>query len=314
MNRNDLRRIDFNLLIVFETLMHERSVTRTAEKLFLGQPAISAALSRLRVLFGDQLFIRVGCNMEPTTRAREIFTQLQPALDAISCALGSTSHFIPTRSGTIFHIGLSDDVELSLFPLLLRRLRFEAPNIALVMHRTNYLNLPTLLNSDEISVGVGCTRKLLPNAKRKRLRCSKLCVLCTASHPQVLSLDDYCKRPHALVACAGEMNSVVDERLAEWGRTRHVTLNLPEFSGLSAQLVDTDIIATVPDYVAAPLTANARLRENTLPFDSPTFELSMIWNALHDNDPADRWLRSHIQTSMTDQQNRIQANEAFSNG
>ncbi|HSH49777.1 MAG TPA: LysR family transcriptional regulator [Halomonas sp.] len=82
MNRNDLRRIDFHLLIVFEPLMHERSVTRTAEKLFLDQPAISAALSRLRVLFGDQLFIRIGRNMEPTARAREIFIQLQPALDA----------------------------------------------------------------------------------------------------------------------------------------------------------------------------------------------------------------------------------------
>ncbi|MCF5800047.1 LysR family transcriptional regulator, partial [Pseudomonas sp. PA-1-5A] len=51
MNRNDLRRVDLNLLIVFETLMHERSVTRAAEKLFLGQPAISAALSRLFGLF-----------------------------------------------------------------------------------------------------------------------------------------------------------------------------------------------------------------------------------------------------------------------
>ena len=56
MNRNDLRRVDLNLLIVFETLMHERSVTRAAEKLFLGQPAISAALSRLRNLFDDPLF------------------------------------------------------------------------------------------------------------------------------------------------------------------------------------------------------------------------------------------------------------------
>lgn len=72
MNRNDLRRVDLNLLIVFETLMHERSVTRAAEKLFLGQPAISAALSRLRGLFDDPLFVRTGRSMEPTARATEI--------------------------------------------------------------------------------------------------------------------------------------------------------------------------------------------------------------------------------------------------
>lgn len=69
MNRNDLRRVDLNLLIVFETLMHERSVTRAAEKLFLGQPAISAALSRLRILFDDPLFVRSGRTMEPSARA-----------------------------------------------------------------------------------------------------------------------------------------------------------------------------------------------------------------------------------------------------
>lgn len=78
MNRNDLRRVDLNLLIVFETLMHERSVTRAAEKLFLGQPAISAALSRLRTLFDDPLFVRTGRSMEPSARAVEIFALLSP--------------------------------------------------------------------------------------------------------------------------------------------------------------------------------------------------------------------------------------------
>src|SRR3546814_19879452 len=81
MNRNDLRRVDLNLLIVFETLMHERSVTRAAEKLFLGQPAISAALARLRTLFDDPLFIRTGRSMEQTARALEIAQLLSPALD-----------------------------------------------------------------------------------------------------------------------------------------------------------------------------------------------------------------------------------------
>ena len=72
MNRNDLRRVDLNLLIVFETLMHERSVTRAAEKLFLGQPAISAALSRLRGLFDDPLFVRTGRSMNRRHRIKQV--------------------------------------------------------------------------------------------------------------------------------------------------------------------------------------------------------------------------------------------------
>lgn len=183
MNRNDLRRVDLNLLIVFETLMHERSVTRAAEKLFLGQPAISAALSRLRTLFDDPLFVRTGRSMEPTARAQEIFAHLSPALDSISTAMSRASEFDPATSTAVFRIGLSDDVEFGLLPPLLRRLRAEAPGIVLVVRRANYLLMPNLLASGEISVGVSYTDELPANAKRKTVRRSKPKILRADSAP-----------------------------------------------------------------------------------------------------------------------------------
>ena len=142
MNRNDLRRVDLNLLIVFETLMHERSVTRAAEKLFLGQPAISAALARLRALFDDPLFVRTGRSMEPTARALDIAQLLSPALDSISTAVSRASTFDPATSTQVFRIGLTDEVEFALLPPLLRRLRAEAPDVVLVVRRANYLLMP----------------------------------------------------------------------------------------------------------------------------------------------------------------------------
>lgn len=162
MNRNDLRRVDLNLLIVFETLMHERSVTRAAEKLFLGQPAISAALSRLRGLFDDPLFVRTGRSMEPTARATEIFALLSPALDSISTAVSRASEFDPATSTSVFRIGLSDDVEFALLPTLLKRLRSEAPGIVLVVRRVNYILMPPLLASGEISVASATPRTCPP--------------------------------------------------------------------------------------------------------------------------------------------------------
>jgi LysR family transcriptional activator of mexEF-oprN operon len=300
MNRNDLRRVDFNLLIVFETLMHERSVTRAAEKLFLGQPAISAALARLRTLFDDPLFIRTGRIMEPTSRAEEIFRLLEPALDSISNALSHTSEFDPATSDAVFRVGLSDDVEFGLLPPLLRRLRAEAPNVVLVVRRANYLLMPQLLSSGEISVGVCYTGELPANAKRKVLRRSKPRVLRADAIPGALSLEDYCARPHALVSFAGDLSGYIDERLAALGCRRRVVLAVPQFNGLSALLAGTDIIATVPDYAAAVLTAGGGLREDDVPFDAPSFELSMAWRGAQDNDPAERWLRSRIQMFVGD--------------
>lgn len=295
MNRNDLRRVDLNLLIVFETLMHERSVTRAAEKLFLGQPAISAALARLRSLFDDPLFVRTGRSMEPTARAMEIAALLSPALDSISTAVSRAAEFHPATSNAVFRIGLSDDVEFGLLPPLIKRLRAEAPGVVLVIRRTNYLLMPALLASGEISVGVAYTEELPANAKRKVLRRSKPKLLRADSAPGALSLDDYCERPHALVSFAGDLSGFIDVELEKIGRKRRVVIALPQFNGLGTLLAGTDIIATVPDYTAAALSAAGGVRAEELPIPAQTFELHMAWRGAQDNDPAERWLRSRIQ-------------------
>ncbi|MDU9392917.1 LysR family transcriptional regulator [Pseudomonas japonica] len=300
MNRNDLRRVDLNLLIVFETLMHERSVTRAAEKLFLGQPAISAALSRLRTLFDDPLFVRTGRSMEPSARATEIFALLSPALDSISTAVSRAADFDPATSTAVFRLGLSDDAEFALLPLLLKRVRAEAPGVVLVIRRVNYLLMPTLLASGEISVGVSYTDDLPANAKRKVLRRSKPKLLRADSVPGALSLDDFCKRPHALVSFAGDLSGFIDDELAKLGRQRHVVLAVPQFNGLGSLLTGTDIVATVPDYTADILTAAGGLRAEELPLETRTFELHMAWRGAQDNDPGEKWLRSRIQMFFGD--------------
>ncbi|WP_256930705.1 LysR substrate-binding domain-containing protein [Pseudomonas sp. ABC1] len=295
MNRNDLRRLDLNLLIVFETLMHERSVTRSAEKLFLGQPAISAALARLRGLFDDPLFVRNGRSMEPTPRAQEIFALLSPALDSISTAVSRAADFDPATSNAVFRVGMSDDVEFALLPALLRRLRAEAPGVVLVVRRTNYLLMPGLLASGEISVGISYTEELPANAKRKLLRRSKARLLRADAVPGALSLDDFCTRPHAIVSYAGDLTDCIEGELQRMGRSRQVVLAVPQFNGLASLLAGTDIVANVPDYTAAALTAAGGLRAEALPLETPWCELHMAWRGAQDNDPAERWLRSRIQ-------------------
>ncbi|MCJ8169384.1 LysR substrate-binding domain-containing protein [Atopomonas sediminilitoris] len=300
MNRNDLRRIDLNLLIVFEAMMHERSVTRTAEKLFLGQPAISAALGRLRSLFDDPLFVRNGRIMEPTARAQELFDLLVPALDSISNAISTASDFDPATSDAVFRVGLSDEVEFALLPALLKRIRSEAPGVTLVVRRANYLLMPGLLSSGEITVGVSYTEELPANAKRKTLRRSVPRLLRADTAPGPVSLQDYCRRPHALVSYAGDLSGFIDEALAEQGLSRRVVLAVPQFNGLASLLSGTDMLATVPDYAAAVLIARGGLRAEPLPLSARSFELSMAWSGAHDNDPAERWLRSRLQMFIAD--------------
>jgi LysR family transcriptional activator of mexEF-oprN operon len=169
MNRNDLRRVDLNLLIVFETLMHERSVTRAAENCSSASRPSARRLSRLRSLFDDPLFVRTGRSMEPSARAVEIFALLSrpwirfpppsaaPPNSTRPPAPRCSASACPTTSN-------SPCCRTAQTPA--RR----SPGIVLVVRRVNYILMPSLLASGEISIGVSYTTDLPANAKRKVLR------------------------------------------------------------------------------------------------------------------------------------------------
>ena len=307
LNRNDLRRADINLLVVFEAMMQERNVSRVGEKLFLGQPTISNALGRLRTMFDDPLFIRTGRSMEPTARAEELFQILTPALDTIAIALSQTCEFNPASSNATFHIGLSDDVEYALLPPLLHRLRQEAPGIRLVIHRADCSRMPTLLANGEISVGISHTCDLPANAKRKFLRMIHPMVLRADSSKSALTLDEFCQRPHATVSSMVNLADDTDHALKRLKRQRQVMLAVPQFSGLPVLLAQSDLLAVVPDYIAKAMAGSGGLSAEFAPIELPGFELSMVWRGVSHNDPGERWLRSRFSECLSDNSRRPMA-------
>ncbi|RMN03310.1 LysR family transcriptional regulator, partial [Pseudomonas savastanoi] len=298
MNRNELRKADINLMVVFETLMQERNVTRAAEKLFLGQPTISAALNRLRNLLNDPLFIRVGHRMEPTARAHEILKHLTPALDAMSTALSLTTDFDPSVSKMTFRIGLTDDVEFGLFPAMLKAVREEAPGVVIVVKHVDYLNISEVLMSGDITVGVCLTRELPANAKRKTLRNVQPRLVRADKPRSPMSIDEYCSRPHVVVSHVASISSFADEWLTALGRKRQVVLSVPQFATLPALMAGTDMISGLSDYAAKAMSALGLLYDEPLPFPTPGLDLSMTWLRVMDSDPAERWLRSRIEEFM----------------
>src|ERR1700761_423995 len=125
----NLRTVDLNLLVVFDALMAERNVTRAAERNGLSQPAVSKALNRLRHLFDDPLFIRRDRLMEPTSRALELAGPIHGALADISRTLGLPTTFDPRAITATVRIATIDLYHTTLLPLLIRRLRQDAPGL-----------------------------------------------------------------------------------------------------------------------------------------------------------------------------------------
>src|SRR5215813_6562372 len=135
-----LNRLDLNLLRVFDAVMEERSVLRAAQGICLSQSAVSHALARLRVMLGDELFIRTPAGMQPTVRALSMAPLIREAWVALEAAIGPP-RFDPGHSARRFTIAASDFATLVMVPHLLSLLRSEAPSVDLVVRPDSRIDL-----------------------------------------------------------------------------------------------------------------------------------------------------------------------------
>ena len=127
----NINRVDLNLLVYLDVLLRERNVTQAANQLNLSQPAMSNGLRRLRDLFDDPLLVRTSDGMTPTERALELEPLVRDILNKVDRAVQPTADFDPSTAQRVFRIMASDYTESTLLPLVLGRLRTEAPGISL---------------------------------------------------------------------------------------------------------------------------------------------------------------------------------------
>jgi LysR family transcriptional activator of mexEF-oprN operon len=293
-NLPELNRIDLNLLTVLAALMRERHVSRAADRLHIGQPAVSHALARLRRLTGDALFVRQGREMVPTPRAEALMQGLGPALEQIEAALRSEVAFDPALAEPVLRVGLTDDLQIAVLPKLLRLLRAELPRARLVASTVSHRDAMRQLQDGRVSTVLAYLRDLPAGARVRRAATAHYAVLRADADAPPLTLDDFCARPHALVTFAEDLRGFVDDALEALGRQRRVAVSLPQFGSLPALLAGTELLATVPTYLADALCAAGNLRCEPLPFEGPTYEITMCWRAPADKDPAEAWLRGAL--------------------
>ncbi|UTH74657.1 LysR family transcriptional regulator [Chromobacterium sp. IIBBL 290-4] len=297
-SENDFRYIDLNLLVTFLVLMRERSVSRAAECLFIGQPAVSGALARLRVLFDDALLVRTPRGMEPSARALQLERELLPLLEGMQSALFQPAAFDPVKAERVFTLAMPDWVEIWLMPRLLRMLMAEAPGVDIVAKPTDPFAAVDMLEGLEMDVGIA-TLPAEPSWLRSRTLI-EMDFQC-AHHPEslrldgALSLDAYIAHPHLLVSYRGAFQSAIDGLLAEQGLRRRVRYSTQAFGALPSLLGRLPALATVPGVLAEHWRDTLGLRACPVPLAAPRIQLALFWHATRDNDPAQRWLRGLVE-------------------
>ncbi|RQP23174.1 LysR family transcriptional regulator [Piscinibacter terrae] len=298
-DERDFRKLDLNLLVVFIALLRERNVTRAAQRLFVGQPALSASLKRLREAFGDPLFVRTSHGMTPTPRALALGAAITPFLAGVRDALKHSATFDAAGSDRVFHVGLSDSLEIALMPALMQRLGKAAPGVRLVAHASDRRTSGAQLDAGEIELAIGVIHDVAPWQRLQPLfDWSFVCLFDARAlgvRARRITLGQYLKHPHVITSFSAGLSGIVDEELQRLGHERHVVYSSPHFA-TSPYLVRTlPAITTVPEYIAASWRDTHGLTLSPLPFELPSYSVSLAWASAHDADPGLQWLRGQIE-------------------
>jgi DNA-binding transcriptional LysR family regulator len=288
---------DLNLLLLFEALLRERSVTRAARALGIGQPAASNALARLRLLMQDELFIRSGADMLPTARAEQLAGPLRAALSMLRDAIANAAPFDPATTRRKFRISAGGYAAMLLVPPLVRILYCHAPHADLRVRFIEKSQIPALLDDAALDVALG----VFPDAAKRFLLQPLLteefvCVM-RADHPaaaSALTPPIYAALPHALVTEMGDETGAVDDALRSLGLARRIAVTVPHIALIPRVLHDTDMIATIGRHALRTLPGAETLAERPTPLPLAPWQLSLLQSRKAATDPGLVWLTRQL--------------------
>lgn len=290
----DLRDIDLNLLVVFNQLLLDRSVSAAADKLGMTQPAVSNALKRLRTALNDELFLRTARGMEPTPYALHLAEPVVYALNAIQTALTTRDSFDPATSTRSFQLAMTDIGEMYFMPPLMVALARLAPQVRVSTVRPNAGNLKEDMESGTVDLALGLLPHLQTGFFQRRLFRHKYVCAFRRDHPLAkapMTLKQFVELDHVGVVAANTGHSEVDGLLERAGIKRRMRLVVPHFIAVGHILQSTDLIATLPERFAARCEAPFGLVTSPHPARLPDIAINLFWHAKFNRDPANLWMR-----------------------
>jgi DNA-binding transcriptional LysR family regulator len=265
---------------------------------------MSHALSRLRSLFADDLFVRTPAGMEPTAHAREIAPLISAAIEQIEAALNLGAGFDPARSAGIFSAGMAEYAEVALVGPLARAFAKEAPRATLRLLPLNGADAADQLERGMIDVAVAHLRTVPAAIETRTLLRDPFVVVTRKGRPLAaagaLTIEAYAAQNHVLVSPRGDTAGAIDRILVDFGLRRRISLLVATYLALPAALAAADLIAAVPSRTARQIAAAAEIEILPLPIDLST-TVSMAWHRRATSEPAQVWFRQLLTAAAQDE-------------
>ena len=291
-----MARTDLNLLVIFDCIMQEQSVSAAARQLAMTQPAVSNAVSRMRHQWRDPLFIKDGRGIRPTPAAERLWAQIHQPLEVISSALNEQD-FDPASASDTLRIAMTDGTAAFIWPRLRARTEQLAPllNLHAVPFRGD--GMTQLLDADADLVFdyfAGSHRQV---HQQRMFHNHFVCVMSAsdALAQQPLTEEVFLQAEHLLVSLSGDARGQVDTQLAARGQSRRIAMTVNSFASALMLLPATQLLCTLPWPVVAATVRSGQLVAKQTPLAIPPVPISMAWHQRNHQRPLQRWLRAQLQ-------------------
>lgn len=298
----NIANVDLNLLKTFEALHDESSASRAALRLGVTQSAISAALRRLRDVYGDQLFVRTGRGLAPTLRANQLKPVISEALDRCRQSLAMVDPLGNHYQGRSVVVGLSDDFEIAYGRRLIEEIARRAPKLRLMFRQTHSQIVADALLDRSLDLAITAGGFAERRLSRQVLGEGHYACLVDpdslAPGQQAIDLDEFVRREHVLVSSGGFIG-ITDEGLAAHGLSRHVGASTTHFAALPFLLKGSQAVATIPGHAAQAIARMTGLRELPCPLALPRYPVELGWRTQAQLDPLLLKVREAIEACFT---------------
>ena len=314
MKAPNFRTLDLNLLRVFDQVMAERNLTRAARNLNMTQPAVSNALSRLRVSMGDKLVVRSGYGIEPTPRALAVWPAIADALRQMEASI-TPGDFVASQATNTFVLGMADATSAELMPGLVKIIEHDAPGVSIRVLPLITRDPRPLLDEGLMDLAAGFFPAVLADLTaqaqgggmapfdHQRLYAGEYVCVMRAGHPLSrgpLTLSRYCAAHHMLVSFSGRAFGLVDEALASLGRARRIVLTVNQFFTAGRVVASSDLLTVLPRHFVKVTGMAQELALRDLPFEVPPVHVDSLWHRRQGQRSDHAWLRLAVAAAAKD--------------
>lgn len=294
----NLRRIDLNLLTIFEAVYEEKNQVKAAERLAMTQPAVSQAIGRLRHLVNDSLFLAKARGLAPTPKAEELYLRIHHILELVRQEFPNKQAFDPATSQRTFVVAVSHGGGVLFTAALNARIQAQAPNARLVIRTIDPIaEIPQLLKENRLDVAIHHAR--FDDAKLEQITYdqNQLVLIARAGHPRIRTtpiIEDLLNERFVSAYDVFNNNASQELSLTLAAMRDRTVLEVPNALLIPQVIRQSDLLAVVTAEMANAFSQYLPIQSFALPFSVPPLNIHMIWHQSQTQEPEHHWLRKQL--------------------